>query len=107
MELYEYIDSELFITVPVLYVLGMMIKRSSINDKYIPVILGAVGITLALAYKLTAALPSDAPGIASLIFGSVTQGILCAACSVYANNLLKQLKKGNGNDTYKDGEKSD
>lgn len=107
MDLYEYIDSELFITVPVLYVLGMMIKKSSINDRFIPVILGAVGILLALSYKLAAFLPSTAPEIASLIFASITQGILCASCSVYANNLLKQFRKGNENDSFEDSEKGD
>ncbi len=107
MDFTEYIDPELFVTVPVLYLLGVMIKKSSINDKFIPLILGIVGILLALSYQTASLLPSTASEIASLIFASVTQGILCASCSVYANNLLKQLGKGNGNASFKDSEKGD
>lgn len=105
MELYDFIDSELFIAIPVLYVLGMMIKKSSINDKFIPIILGAVGILLALAYKLAMLIPTSADEVFDLIFKSVTQGVLCAACSVYANNLIKQFKKENENASSEDREK--
>ena len=107
MDIQSYIDSELLITVPVLYVLGMMIKKSSINDKFIPLILGVMGVVLAAAYKITATFPSSASEGASLFFSSLTQGVLCAACSVYANNIFKQLGIGKGNDTHKDSEKAD
>ena len=107
MDIQEYIDSGLLITVPVLYVLGMMIKRSSINDKFIPIILGVMGIVLAAAYKIAAELPSGASEAAELLFSSLTQGVLCAACSVYANNIFKQFRKGNTSDTDKDSENAD
>ena len=107
MDFSEFIDPELFVAVPVLYVLGMMIKKSNISDRLIPLLLGAAGILLAFTYKTAAGFQTDASGIASLIFASVTQGILCASCSVYANNLLKQLRKGNGDASCKDGEKGD
>lgn len=107
MDIYEFIDSGLLIAVPVLYVLGMMIKKSSVNDKYIPIILAPVGILLAFSYKLASAIPEDLSEAISLVFTSITQGILCAACSVYANNILKQFTKGSVRDTFKDSEKSD
>ena len=44
MEITSYIEPELFIIVPVLYVLGMLIKKSNVNGKYIPIILGVMGI---------------------------------------------------------------
>ena len=107
MDIYEFIDPGLLIAVPVLYVLGMMIKKSPVNDKYIPIILGLIGILLAFSYKLASAVPEDLSEATSLVFTSLTQGILCAACSVYANNILKQFTKGAENDTFKDSEKSD
>ncbi len=91
MDFTSYIEPELYITVPVLYILGIMLKKSVINDKWIPIILGGMGIALVSAYKLTAYLPTDIGGIFSLAFAGVTQGILCASASVYANNLLKQM----------------
>ena len=107
MDITEYIDTNLFITVPVLYVLGMMIKKSPLSDRFIPLILGAVGILLALTYKLSGDVQNGIGGIASTVFSGITQGILCAACSVYANNIFKQLKKGDKDDSFKDSEKGD
>lgn len=92
MSITDYIDSEIFIIIPVLYIIGIMIKKSSINDKWIPLILGGVGIILATAYKLTAQIPGNGTEVMGAIYWGVTQGILCAAGSVYANNIFKQLK---------------
>lgn len=93
MEINNYIEPELFILVPVLYVLGIMIKKSSVQDKFIPLILGIMGILLATVYKLTAYLPTDISGVFGIIYSGVTQGLLCAAASVYTNNIVKQMKK--------------
>ncbi|MBR2901175.1 MAG: phage holin family protein [Clostridia bacterium] len=93
MDINNYIEPELFIIVPVLYVLGIMIKKSNIQDRFIPLILGIMGILLVTAYKLTAYLPTDISGIIGVIYSGITQGLLCAAASVYTNNIIKQLKK--------------
>ena len=93
MDIMSYIEPELFIIVPVLYVLGIMIKKSSINDKWIPIILGIMGILLATVYKLAAHIPCDFPKALQIVFAGTTQGILCASGSVYADNIIKQLKK--------------
>ena len=79
----EYLNNliapELFVLVPVLYLIGMGIKKSTwIKDKYIPTILGALGVILACIY------------LKSLSFSGITQGILCAGASVYVNQLIKQ-----------------
>lgn len=80
------ISSELLITVPVLYLLGMGLKKlSAFPDKFIPVTLGVVGVLLAFL-KLSAQC-SISP---ELIFASLTQGIVCAGCAVYTNQLIKQ-----------------
>lgn len=108
MDFTSYIDTELFIIIPVLYVVGMVIKKSTVNDKWIPIILGALGIALATAYKLAADFPTDASQALEVFYSGVTQGILCAAGSVYANNIVKQMKASNKNeDVSKDNSKDD
>ena len=53
MDFLEYIKPELLILVPVLYVIGMAIKKTSlIADKLIPLTVGAAGILLSIIYVL-------------------------------------------------------
>ena len=100
MEFTSYIESELYILVPVLYAMGTLFKKTSVvEDKWIPIILGTLGIVLASAYKLATYSPSNGMEIVSLLFAGVTQGILCAAGSVYANNIIKQMKKGSDDES--------
>ncbi len=79
----EYLNNliapELFVLVPVLYLIGMGIKKSKwLKDEFIPVILGVSGVLLASLY------------LQSISFAGITQGILCAGASVYVNQLIKQ-----------------
>lgn len=101
MDLSSYINPELFIIVPVLYALGAIIKKSSIPDRFIPVILGVVGVSLALVYCFATQTADCMHDILLIVFAGVTQGILCAATSVYANNIVKQLKKREEDEDYK------
>jgi predicted cation transporter len=99
MDITEYIDSELFIIIPVLYVIGIAVKKSDINDKWIPLILGGMGVALATVYKIALYTPDSVSEVIKILYVGFTQGILCAAGSVYANNIIKQMKgKKNGND---------
>lgn len=93
MEITQYIETELYVIVPVLYIIGGIIKKSKLDDRWIPLILGGIGIALATVYKLTVYLPQSFTEIMQVLFAGVTQGILCASASVYANNIVKQLKK--------------
>ena len=47
-ELMNFVKPELLVLVPVLLILGKMLKNSSVPDKYIPASLGACGILLAV-----------------------------------------------------------
>lgn len=77
------IDEKNMALVVVLYIIGMMIKNANtINDKYIPLILGAVGIVLSIPFNF-----SDG------IINAIIKGILCAGMSVYGNQIYKQLEK--------------
>ena len=92
MEFTEYVDSELFILIPVLYAIGVAIKKSDINDKWIPLLLGFMGIVLTSIYKFSVYSPDSFNEGLKIAYGAFTQGILCAASSVYANNIIKQMK---------------
>lgn len=81
MEFINYVTENALILIPVLYILGSILKGTSkVEDKYIPVILLPVGIVLSLA-------------IIGLNINAVIQGILVVGATVYTNQLLKQVNK--------------
>lgn len=93
MDFQEYIKPELLILIPVLYLIGMALKKSQIADKLIPWILGAVGVLLSAVYLFATEPIQGAQAIATALFTAFTQGILAAGASVYVNQLVKQTKK--------------
>ncbi|MBR6562549.1 MAG: phage holin family protein [Clostridia bacterium] len=99
MDALSYVDPELFVIVPLLYAVGAAIKKSPINDSLIPFILAFVGILLAAAHTLSTAIPADTQELLCAIYRILTQGLLCASASVYANNIVKQVKSKDGNET--------
>ena len=53
MDFTEYIKPELLILIPVLYIIGMAAKKTSlIANKLIPLIVGTIGILLSVIYVL-------------------------------------------------------
>lgn len=93
MDILNYIKPELLILVPVLYIVGIGLKKSLLPDKLIPLILGAGGIVLSAVWTFTTCDIFDFRCVLTAIFASFTQGILCAGTSVYANQIYKQIKK--------------
>lgn len=93
MNYQEFIKPELLILIPVLYFIGVAIKRSAIRDALIPLILGAVGIFVSGVYLLATTEISGLQAVATAIFTALTQGILCAAAAVYSNQIIKQAIK--------------
>ena len=89
MSYQEYIDPAVCFIVPVLNIIGAFIKRSSIKDKYIPWLLGGIGIILSVTYMFLFSTNT----IPQKIFNGIVQGILCGGMSVYANQLVKQTGK--------------
>lgn len=90
----DFIKPELLVLIPVLYIVGHGFKKTSlIKDKFIPLLLGSISILLAGLYTFAT---SDVNGIKEItmaIFTAITQGILIAGASVYANQIYKQLQK--------------
>jgi 1,4-dihydroxy-2-naphthoate octaprenyltransferase len=90
----SYIRPELSVLIAVLYTIGLLMKSSTgIKDKWIPLWLGLIGIVLGLAYVLGTSVLDRPEAYFSAIFSGITQGILCAAAAVYANQLYKQAGK--------------
>lgn len=85
----EYINPELLILVPVLYVIGMMIKEIEIiKNKYIPLILTCISLVLTNLYVL------GVGGLSAVnLFTGIVQSVLCVAMAVYADQLKKQFRK--------------
>ena len=80
-DLISYVNEYALIVIPVLYVIGMVLKGLQlIPDKYIPVILLAIGIAVCV-------------GLNGFNANSVIQGILVTGVTVYVNQLLVQSKK--------------
>ena len=88
-----YIKTELLILVPVLYFVGVGLKKSSLPDKCIPVVLGAAGVTMSAIWVFATADISGVKEIASALFTALTQGFLVAGASVYTNQLYVQANK--------------
>lgn len=90
----EYVKPELLVLAIVLYFIGKGIKNSeTIKDKYIPIILGIVGVIISGIYVVATSDFSGYQSILMAIFTSLVQGILVAGLAVYANENIKQLKK--------------
>ena len=91
--LMEFIKPELVVLIPVLYLIGMALKKSQVADKRIPLILGITAVVLSLLFVFATTLISGLQEAIMAVFLGLTQGILCAGASVYFNQLIKQSEK--------------
>ena len=81
MDFLKYITENAIILVPVLYIVGNILKRTElIKDKYIPILLMPVGIAFSIA-------------IIGVNVEAIIQGRLVTGVTVYSNQLVKQLNK--------------
>lgn len=82
MEFLVYITKNALIVIPILYIIGIMLKDSvKVKDKYIPILLLVIGLLLTMGLRQ------------SFNFDTIVQGILITATSVYFNQVVKQLRK--------------
>lgn len=80
-ELLQFIDAELLILVPVLWIVGAIVKRTpKIPDWAIPYALVILGVILAGLMK-------------GFTAGTVAQGIIAAGVAVLGHQLIKQPTK--------------
>lgn len=93
MNYQDYIKTELLVLIPVLYFIGIGLKKSKLPDKWIPTVLGVFAVMLSAVWVFATVELSGIQETASATFTAVTQGILVAGASVYANQLYIQAKK--------------
>ena len=93
MNFNEYIKTELLILIPVLYLIGIALKKSKLSDKWIPCVLGICSVVLSSLWVLSTCSITNISEAACAIFTSITQGVLLAGASVFANQLYIQAKK--------------
>ena len=93
MNFQNYIKTELIILIPVLYFIGIGLKKSKLPDKHIPISLGIFAVVMSSIWVVGTVEISGLQELASAIFTAVTQGVLVASASVYANQLYVQAKK--------------
>ena len=90
----EFIKPELLVLIPVLYIIGIGFKKTTLlKDKFIPVALGLISIFLTGLYIFATSNITGAKEITMAIFTALTQGVLIAGASVYANQIYKQLQR--------------
>lgn len=93
-QIINYIKPELMIVSVALYFIGIGMKNAqTIKDKYIPLILGIIGILLCGIWVVATSSIVSQQDIAMAIFTSTIQGILVAGLSVYVNQLYTQAKR--------------
>ena len=90
----EYIKPELLVVVVVLYFVGAGLKNTElVKDKFIPIILGVVGVIISAIYIIATSTISKYQEVLIVLFSSIVQGILVAGASVYINQVIKQSGK--------------
>jgi len=93
MNLIDFIKPELLILIPVLYVVGIGLKKSNLPNTLIPRALGIISIFLCAIWVIATSDISTLKDVYYTAFVSVTQGVLSAGASVYFNQLYVQSKK--------------
>ena len=89
----EFIRPELLVLVPVLNFIGLGIKHSEkITNNLIPLLLGLFGVALAMLWVLGGMEFTGWRTALTAAFTAIVQGVLCAGCAVYVNQLWKQAK---------------
>ena len=93
-QIMSYVKLALTVVAVVLHFVGMGLKQAeAIKDKYIPLILGGVGVVLCAIWVLATCPLDTGQNIAMAAFTAIIQGILVAGLSTYVNQLIKQSQK--------------
>ncbi len=82
MEIMDYIIQNRLILIPVLYIIGIFIKRTQfIKDKYIPLLLLPFGIFFSILMG------------GETIINDIIQGVLVTGATVMGDQMIKQMQK--------------
>ena len=93
-QIMNYVKPELVVVALVLYFIGTWLKKAdAIKDKYIPIILGGIGIVLCAIWVFANTSIVNSQEIALATFTAIVQGILVAGLSTDADQIMKQIGK--------------
>lgn len=93
-QILNYVKPELVVVAIVLYFIGVAVKNTEIiKDKFIPAILGFIGIVLCLIWVFATSTCATSQDVLMALFTAIIQGILVAGLSTYVNQLIKQGSK--------------
>ena len=93
-QIMNYVKPELVVVAVVLYFVGMGLKQSqAVTNKYIPLVLGIIGIVICGIYVIATCSLSGIQNIAMAVLTAEVQGVLVAGLSTYVNQIFKQLNK--------------
>lgn len=82
MDILNYVIEEALILIPVLFVLGTIIKKTpNVKDWIIPYVLLVIGVALTVA-------------LMGYSVEAIIQGVLVAGATVFSHQLIKQAKEG-------------
>lgn len=88
-----YIKPELLILAPVLYLIGIALKKSRFADRWIPCLLGTVSVFLCAVWTFATSEINSMRDVALALFIAMTQGVLIAGTDVYISQLYIQSHK--------------
>jgi uncharacterized membrane protein len=96
MDLNNYIKPELLAGIPILIIIGKILKETIPNKtRFIPLILGIFGMIFGVAYTIIFSIETE---ISHAVLTGIMQGILIAGAAVYGHQLIKQIKPTNKED---------
>ena len=79
--------------IPALYLVGMYLKKTAVPDKYIPLILGCIGVVGCMVWTVATMTVFDWQSVLAGLCSAAVQGVLVAGASVYVNQVVKQAGK--------------
>lgn len=77
----EFIDPQLLILVPMLWGIGLAVKKSTIKNRFIPIILLVCSCAVTMLHLTSANMVLDAQALAACLFAGVTQGSVIWLCA--------------------------
>lgn len=91
----EYIDPQLVILVPMLWGIGMAVKKSSIENRFIPAVLLVCAWAVVMLHLMSSKLTLDSQSVSAVLFAVITQGsVIWLRAWLGYENLLKD-REGN------------
>lgn len=87
----EYIKAEFLILIPVLVIIGYLIKNSKkMKNEDIPLLLAVIGMALCVLYIFATEPIVGWQSIMLMFFTAIVQGILVAGTAVFVDQVKKQ-----------------